>query len=223
MGLPVPATVAGSSDTLSTQFWALLNECGLELLDKHDWQFFNKTHTIVTTPPTLTYALPTDFERYLGMTGWNHTSQIPLGGPVSPQDWASIQAQVIGNLMVQLQYRISQDQVEFYSLPDVAQTVKLGYIGRGWVSDATTPTTYKDNLEADADLIMYDPHLIVQMLKYRWREAKGFDSSMAKKDYMDALNAAMGKDTPPKDLRLDGRARNPFLGIGNVPESGYGS
>lgn len=47
MSLPVPTEVSSATDSTSKQMWALLMECGQDLL-RHDWQILTKTFTITT-------------------------------------------------------------------------------------------------------------------------------------------------------------------------------
>ncbi len=225
MALPIPQSASGSTDSITMQMWALLTECGQELLDKHGgdgWEFFLKTHTITTVPGTLTYDLPSDFQAYVDATGWNNTARIPLIGPLSPQMWRLLQARQLGGTTLRMQYVIRADKIEFEFVPDDAQTLAIDYIGRGWVRDATVSTTYRDFVENDSDIVMYDPRLIISMLKYKFRQAKGFDANAAEEEYENALAQAKYNDKPKNDLRLSGRSDYPYLGYLNMPDTNYG-
>lgn len=225
VGLSVPASISSGSDQTALQMWALLKSAGQRLLNEHEWQFRNKTYEFTTTPPTLTYSFPTDYESFIGMTGWNRTSRIPLIGPMSEQEWQLLKARNLGSNTFALQYIISGDQLEFYYIPSDPQDLAIAYQSRGWVRDATTPTVYKDAPAADADIVLYDPQLITSFLKLMWREEKGFDVSGeygAANQYRLALARAKGKDTPSQTISLVPQGC-PYLGARNIPDTFFGS
>ena len=222
LGLPVPTSVSGATDATSRQMWALLTECGQELLSKYEWSMQIRTHTIVTDTGT-TYALPTDFEYYVDETGWNNTGRTPLIGPLNLQQWRMLQARQLGGTTLRLQYIISEGNLELYFAPTPAQTLELNYIGRGWVQDADNTAIYRDFAEADTDIVLFAPRLMITMLKLKWREAKGFDTVAAAAEFNTALNDAKYNDAPKKSLALGSRQKFPYLGFANMTDTGYGS
>jgi len=226
VGLPVPQSVAGATDAVSVQIWQLLTELGQELLDEYQWQFRTRVFSVTTDPLIKTYDLPTDFDRFIDSTGWNNTARIPLIGPMTEQQWALLIARQLGGTTLRLQYRINQNKLELYYSPSQPNDLAMTYIGRGWVQDATDPLKYKDTMEADGDICMYDPRLIVSMLRFRWRRAKGFDTTDLEQEFINALMNAKSKDTPGVDLPLsqgrNGPGQFPYLGYFNMPDTGYG-
>lgn len=223
IGLPEPSNVSESTDATSRQIWGLLTECGQDLLDKHDWQFFTKTHTITTTPGVLEYDLPADFQNYIDDTGWNNTARIPLLGPMTSQQWRLLQARQLGGTTLRLQYQISQNKVAFYFVPNQPQTMTIEYSGRGWARDASDATIYRDKVIRDSDTVMFDRRLIITYLKYRWRQAKGFDSSADEEAYEAALTQAKYNDRPKNTLNISTPgAGYPYLGYISMPDTNYG-
>lgn len=223
LGLGVPNSVASSSDTMTVQIWALLTECGQNLLGEYEWQWLQKTHTINTVPGTLIYPVPGDLDRFLNMSAWNKTSMLPLGGPLSGQSWSFLQARQLGGSTLQLQFTIRGDELIFYSVPATPQVLAIEYQSRGWVRDATNPATFKDFMEGDGDVCLYDPQLIISYLKYKWREAKGFETSALERAYLKALAAAQAKDSPGVDLPISTRQSSGLIGGLNLPVTGYGN
>lgn len=221
MGLPVPTNVFDSNDNTSKQMIALLTECGQELLSEYDWQALTKTHTIVTTTD-VDYPIPSDLERYIDETGWNNTGRVPLIGPTSPQQWRMLQARRLGGTTLRLQYIIRGNNLTLYYAPTPSQTLQLDYITRGWVQDATDSTVYRDYPANANDVLMYHPLLITSILKYKWRDAKGFDSTSALAEYEKHLNAARYADRPHTSLPVSGRRSYPYLGQNNMTDTGYG-
>lgn len=224
VGLPVPPSIAGATDAVSVQIWQLLTELGQELLDEFQWQFRTKTWSFPTDPLLTTYLLPVDLNRFIDLTGWNATGRIPLMGPMTEQQWALLKARQLGGNTMWLQYRINQGKLELYYSPSVPNTLTMTYDSRGWVQDAADPTKFKDQMENDGDVCVYDPRLIVAMLRFRWRRAKGFDTTDLEQEYINALTNAQNKDVPGQDLQLStgNNGGFPYLGYTNMPDTGYG-
>jgi hypothetical protein len=112
----------------------------------------------------------------------------------------------------------------FYFAPSDPQTVRIEYKSRGWARDGSDPLVFRDFVEADADMVMFDPQMVVKKLILEWRKKKGFATPDDEKDYDRALNAAKYKDRPRLDLRTSGcPAGYPLLGIANLPDQAYGT
>lgn len=221
MGLPKPANVFDATDQISRQMIDLLTECGQELLGEYNWQDIIATQTIVTDTNT-SYAIPDDWERYIDDTEWNNTGRIPMIGPMTPSQWRMLQARQLGGTTLRLQYVIRANKIVLYYAPTPAQTLQIDYISRGWLIDGTDNTIRRDTVQKSDDLIIYSPRLIVPMLKWRFRESKGFDSMAAKEEYESALEIAKYSDRPHSALPISGRQSYPYLGSQNIPDVNFG-
>jgi hypothetical protein len=222
LGLPQPADVVEATDATSRQMLALLVECGQDLVADFDWQVLDKTHEFTTTAAT-EYDLPEDWERYVDDAGWNNTGRMPLLGPLSAQQWRMLEARQLGGTTLRLQYVIENNKIVLYFAPSPAQTLAISYISRGWVEDAADPAIRRDYVANDADKVLFRPRLMVSFLKYKWREAKGFDASAAYMEYQNALDAAKYSDKPKSSLQISGRQGFPYLGYVNMPDTGFGN
>lgn len=222
-GLPVPVSATSSQNALDRQLWSLLTEVGQDLMEEYEWQIKSKTFTINTTPGIAEYDLPTDFKSFVDSTGWNMDARLPLIGPMSEQDWRLLQARQLGGTTLRMQYIIQEDKVVFYAVPDQTQEVTISYASRGWVRDTTNPSVFRDFVQNDGDLVLYDPRLVVSALKRRFRIEKGFDATAADQEYTKALEAAKYNDRPKNDLSMSHRSMYPYLGYINMPDTGYGS
>jgi hypothetical protein len=220
LGLTVPNAYIGNTDTTVTQLMAFLNACGQDLCTMTDWQMLHKEWTQILAPANLTYALPLDWNGFISGAGWDNTSTFPLIGPLTPQIWRMVKARrMTSNLSIQ--YRIVGNLMTLLVAPP-ADTVVFDYYSRGWILNATAGGTYRDNVAADADQILFDGSLLKPMLKYRWRNAKGFDTSAETDEFQAAWDLIVGRDTPAPTLSIGPRACYPFLGYGNIPDTGYG-
>jgi len=219
-----PVAIAGSRDVILYQSWALLQHAGDMLLKEgmNQWQQHVRVWSLSVQDPITEYDLPVDLEYFLNDSGWNNTSAIPIG-PVSPQSWRALKARNLGGSTITLQYIIANDKIKFYYAPSDPQAVEIDYQSRSWVQDVTTaPPTYRDHIQADDDVVLYDPSLIINALKFWYRDAKGFDTTSVKDAYDEALANALGANRPVASYSIGRSGGMPYLGVNNLPDTGYG-
>jgi len=221
-----------SSDASFKELVALLTSAGQEMLGLHEWNKLNRTHTIITgttvanPPGTGKYDLPDDFGYFINQTGWDKTERLPLGGPMTSQDYAYLVNTNLANSTVFVTFRMNEGQ--FWVLPDPplsGQELNFQYISRNWVQPAgtTLPDDRTDAAVAFADLVLYEPILMVKFLKLRFLEAKGFDTTAAVGQFLTMFNSWTGKDVAAPVLRMARSRVFPYLGYRNIPETGYGT
>lgn len=222
-GLPVPNTFVGNTSPDAVLMLELATELGRELNSPGYWQLFDRTYEFATVPLDLLYPVPTDLEFFVPNTGWNRTARVPLIGPMTSQQWALLQARQLGGTTLYMQWQVVADQIEFYFVPDTPQDIAINYRGRGWVQDEVSAVTFRDFVENDADIIQYDPLMFQLGLINLWRDRKGFDTTKSSIKYEDRRSVCLDKDSPSPDLHTSRQNRYPYLGLWNLPDTGYGS
>lgn len=223
MGLPVPASVVTSTDKTVVQMLALATEAGQKLcnIDGYRWQFLSKEFTITTVPGTQTYALPEDFDGFIGNAQWNRTTRLPAIGSLEQEEWQMLEARMYAGTAFTVFFRVADNVVEFYDDPSTAQTIVMPYQSRGWVESSAGVA--QDNIILNDDMILFDPQLFKDALRLSWYEAKEFDTAKVGAAFGRSLSAAKAKDRPARNLSLAGVNAYPLLGTINIPDSGYGS
>lgn len=225
-GLTAVADPYTSLDPAFIQLKNLLTQAGREMIALHDWQRLIKTHTITTVvpPDTGDYDLPADFGRMIDQTGWTPTNRLPLGGPLSPQDWTYLVNTNLASSTVYVSFRQAQGQFKVLPQPPPTGIVmNFEYISRYWVATAAAPTVLaKDAPTAADDVILYEPILITKFLKLRFLEAKGFDTVAASKQFEVAFMQWTGNDISAPTLSMARLRVFPYLNWRNVPETNYG-
>ena len=212
-----------STDPNFVQLRGLLKTCGLELIHARDWKALVKECTITGDGATTAFNLPADFLRMADGSGWNRTTSLPLGGPLSSQSWQTLKASA-SVLSTTVLYRIIQHRMHFYEAPATGNDLRFDYVSRYWVtsSGAETPDLY---FPATAnDTIVLEPWLMTRSLKVKFLQAKGLDSTAAIMEYQSAYSGAAGNEPAPT-LSLSGRGggRTRFLDSDNVPDTGFGT
>lgn len=221
-----------SSDAAFVELRALLTSAGQEMLALHEWNKLTRKETITfgTTPAnppgTGKFDLPDDFGYMIDQTGWSLSERLPLGGPMTPQDYSYLVNTNLANSTVFVSFRMNDGQ--FWVLPDPppsGQEINFEYISRNWVQpDGTTSEDDRtDFVAAYGDVVYYEPILIKKFLKLRFLEAKGFDTTAAVGQFLTMFNSWTGRDVSAPVLRMSRSRVFPYLGYRNIPETGYGS
>jgi hypothetical protein len=215
-----------SADANIVQLAYLLKSSGDDLLRLRSWTQFRKEHTFTTVAGQGEYPLPSDFRNMIDQSGWNRTNRLPLGGPLSAQEWQYLKSRLTGVVFTVL-FRQINKTLNLY--PDAPNTpagydIAFEYQSLWWVQPdgEAVPTT--DSPSKSNDTIWFDPHLMTRKLKYDFLRAKNLDATSAFRDYLIALDAVAGEDAPAPILNASGpRVIDPLLGQHSVPYTNFGS
>lgn len=217
LGLLTTSSIT-ASDTQTTQLLSLLNSAGNELVMMYPWEQLTKEWALTTVNGTDNYALPTDWAYFLDQTQWDQTNHWPLMGPKSAQEWQWLK----GGLLSQgprLRFRVRANR--FYVFPTAMGTLSLAmeYVRTTWVEYATD--TYRDTIQADSDVPVFDPWLLVKYLKLKFFESKGLNTEAVKSDFLLTLTSTTGKDKGAPILSLAPRLRSILIGPYSVPDGNW--
>lgn len=120
----------------------LTKSVGRDLLKAHRWSWLRYSYTFLTVTNQGRYALPSDYDRFVNKTWWNRTNRLPLGGPLSPQEFEYLKARLVGVVFTVL-FEVLQQQFQAY--PDTSTpgnyVIAYEYISRWFVVPAATQAT----------------------------------------------------------------------------------
>lgn len=225
VGLDVVSDPFASQDPATVKLCRLLTLCGRELIGVHQWQRMVARYSVTTTAlDTGIYPLPEDYLYMIDQTGWTPTNRLPLGGPLSAQDWSFI----VGSGFMQQTIYVSFREFDgsFNILPnDPVPTgieITYEYIRNTWAQTAADPDVYLDRVTAADDIVLFPPILIEKMLKLRYLETIGFPTDSATDQFNAALATWLPKDKSARVLNMCGKRLYPYLDWRNIPETGYG-
>lgn len=223
VGLNAVSDPFASGDPAFIQLCRLLTSAGRELLGLHQWQKFVATHQITTTAlDTGEYPLPDDFLYIIDQTGWTPTNRLPMGGPLSAQDWSFIVGSDWDQYTVYVSFR--EFDGSFWIQPNnpvpAGIEITFEYITNTWAEDGSSVRL--NRVTAASDIVFFPPVLIMKMLKLRFLEAKGFDTTAALGQFNTALATWLPKDKSAPVLSMSNRRLFPYLDWRNIPETNFG-
>lgn len=227
LGLSESSDVFASTDPKIVQLRGLLNTCGQDLVEAFEWEYLRAEHNITTdAADSGAYDLPDDFGYIINQTAWDRTDNVPMASSLSPQQWQYLKGRDFANSTIYLGFRLFGDKFNVYPdnpVPD-AQEIYFEYISRYWVQLAASSSPDSDVVTANGDIVLFKPTMIVQYLRYKFLDAKGFDSSSALGAFSKAFLQATGGNKGAPILNAGQRLTGiPLLDYRNIPVTDYGS
>lgn len=215
-----------SQDPTFKQLQWLLNIAGEELLIQYPWEQLQNSHQITThDTDSGNYLLPTDFAYMIDQTGWERSQNIPLYGPLSPQDWTYLLGRDLVNSTLYASFRLKQGTFSLFPQPPPnGLDVNFEYVGFNWVQDGDDDTIFKIKAEKNNDLPLYNRLLVSRYLKVKYHEAKEMDSTRSQQDFNQMFAQISGQNMGAEILNAGGRRYGPpYLNtLRNTPDSGFG-
>lgn len=227
MGLTASADPYSSVDENYVLLRALLNTAGEELASAFQWEFLTRQAQVQTVDgDTGDYPLPEDFLYMIPQTGWERSNRVPLFGPLSAQDWTWLEGRDLVGTTIYASFRIRDGLFSLFPQPPAeGLDITYEYQTKNWALDTTvTPPEPIEECDRSSDRVLFDKVLISRLLKVKYYEAKGLDSTKAMDDFAQQFSFITNVDKSGEILSA-GRTRRgfPYLdGWRNVPDTGYG-
>lgn len=181
LGIPAPSAYSSN-----TQLLHLLYEVCEDLRNTRAFRQQVRTHTLTLTAARDSYPLPSDFYSGLLGTHYNQTTSIGLIGPLDDSIW-NYMLYGVGGASVNYSFNVrgpdlnpssTGGQFTLSPTPTATDTISFDYITKHYF----VPSTYAvaslaSTITADSDICIFDDDVLIQGLKYKYREAKGLDYS----------------------------------------------
>ena len=196
-----------------------------EIIQPNGWSFLNPTTTIAITAGDGDYDLPDDFGYMIPQTGWERAENVPLGGPLSPQQWAYLFGRDLVSFTIYASFRIMENKFNIFPQPPPnGLDIFFEYISREWVSSsAGGGDPDGDTVTRNDDIVLFKPVMIVQYLRFKFLDAKGFNSVSASQAFAKAWDQATEGNKSAPVLNAGRRAAGiHYLDFRNIPNTNYG-
>ncbi len=215
----------GSTQQEFKQMTYLMNIAGEELCQIYPWEFLMREHSVQTlSTDSGNYDLPDDYLYMLNQTGWERAENVPLFGPLSPQDWQYLLGRDLVSHTIYASFRIQQGKFTIFPQPPPdGLDIHFEYVSKNWVQDSSS-SNFQDKVKVGADTPMFDRTLLSRMIKVKFLEAKGLDTTKPQADLNQSFQMLTSHDKSAPILSAGRTGRGfPYLdGFCSVPDSGYG-
>ncbi len=169
------------------------------------------------------FPMPADFDRQIDRTHWYKSKHWEMLGPSTPQQREWLRS---GYISTGPRIRYSYMGGYFMIWPPLGSTESLSYeyVSKYWVL-ATAPTLLtptKQSFTVDTDTCIFPDALIRALIKLKYFEVKGFDTTADYRDYTMQRDLAKANDAGSQTLAMNPRPASILIGWENIPDSNYG-
>src|ERR1700761_1333473 len=176
----------------------------------------------------ISYPLPDDIQYFVNATWWDRNFRWPMLGPLSPQEWQTIESG-ISPVGPRIRFRIIDNLMTIQPLPGTGQTDQIAYeyVSSAWCVSATGVPRAAVNgvckFQADSDVYLWPENTLTLGIKWRFLAAKGLSYSEEMDTWQQACDRQMARSGAGRSLMLNAQQRGiHLLSYANIPDSGYG-
>ena len=206
--ISVPTSVIGSTDPQIVQVQRLLEEEGVDLATRADWQELTQQGTFVSVASEeqgLIATIADDGYRSIkNETFWDRSSSLPVLGPLSAKEWQTLKA--VANTGPRYWYRIRGGQLLMNPAPAAGLNFFFEYVSKNWIL-SNDGTTTQARFANDADDVLLDYDLLTMGLRWRWKKEKGFEYAEDFRTYETQVDKAMARDGGKPTLQMGDSGR----------------
>ena len=185
--------------------------------------------TATATTQTFTFskvlfALPSDFDRPVDSTQWDKSKHWQMLGPETAQQREWLRSGYIST-GPRVRFWMMGDYFQIWPPLGATEVLAYEYVSKWWISATApaTPAPTKQAFTVDTDTCMFADPLMRAMIKLKYFEAKGFDTTALYRQFVAQRDLAFAHDGGSPNLSMAPKPGSALLGWGNIPDSGYGT
>lgn len=170
------------------------------------------------------FAFPSDFDRPVDRTQWDKSKHWEMVGPQTAQQWEWLKS---GWISTGPRIRFRPLGGYFATWPPLGATEGLSYeyVSKFWVlaTAATTPAPTKQAFSVDTDTCIFPDAMMRALIRLKYFEAKGFDTTALYRDFTAQRDLAKANDAGSPTLSMAPRLSSDLIGWDNIPDSNFGA
>lgn len=213
------------TSTLSNKF--MVTGTGIPNQDVSVTSVDSATQVTLSTPCNITqigqtlnfgqtkYSMPADFDRQIDRTHYDKSKRWEMLGPETPQQWEFLRSSYIST-GPRIRYRIMDNYFQIWPITTTNELLSFEYVSKAWVDSADGVP--KTSFTADADTCIYPDRLIINGIKLRLFELKGFDTVSYYRDFINQLQQAKSNDSGSATLSMSPKTNSVLIGYENIPD-----
>ncbi len=188
----------------------------------------NQEATIAGTGTTFTFskmlfAVPDDFDRPVDFTQWDQSRHWNLIGPQTPQQREWLRSGYIST-GPRIRFWMLGGYFQIWPPLGANEVLSYSYQSKYWIlaTAASTPAPTKQAFTVDTDTVIFPDAIMRALIRLKYFEAKGFDTTAYLRDYYRQLDIAKANDAGSPNLSMAPQPGQMLIGWGNIPDSGLG-
>lgn len=187
----------------------------------------NREPTATDTAVTLTFskcrfAYPTAFDRPVDRTQWDFTNKWEIIGPKSLQEFEYLRNGYIST-GPRVRFISFGNYFQIWPPQGADRVFSFDYLSKYWIYATAATATTKQYFTVDTDTCVFPDALMHALIRLKYFEIKGFDTTKLERDYRTQLDLAKAHDGGSEDLSMSPTVSTYLLDESNIPDSGFGS
>lgn len=163
---------------------------------------------------------PSDFDRQIDRTHWDKSKRWEMLGPQTPQQAEWLRSSYIST-GPRIRYFYQGGFFQIWPALTSDETLVYDYLSKNWIYAASATSTSKYLYTVDTDTCIFPDALMRAMIKLKYLEAKGLDTTAAKSTFDQQLDLAKAHDAGSQTLAMAPTPVGVLLTQAQVPDSGY--
>lgn len=168
------------------------------------------------------FPFPTGFDRLIDRTDWDKSKHWEILGPKTAQEWEWLKSGYIAT-GPRLRYRQFGGYFAIWPPLGATELLSYEYVTKNWIYATGGTQPVKQAFTADTDTTIYPDAYMRALIKLKYLEAKGLDTTAAYRIFETQRDIAYANDAGSPTLSLNPRPGEILIGWRNVPDSGYGN
>jgi hypothetical protein len=161
------------------------------------------------------YPMPSDYDRQIDRTHYDKSKRWEMLGPETPQQWEFLRSSYIST-GPRIRYRIMDNYFQIWPITTTNELLSFEYVSKSWVENAIGVP--KSKFTEDDDTCIYPERLIINGIKLRLWELKGFDTVSFYRDFINQLQQAKSNDSGSATLSMSPKISTVLIGCENIPD-----
>ena len=221
-GVAKPSSVISNTDGTAVQMLNLVNQEGLALMRRYDWQVLRTEGSFTTLAAETQATISSSWaalDRFVQDTMFDRTSKRKIYGPLGPVEWQEYKSGSFTGIASY--FTVRGGLILFTPNPTAGNSVYFEYISKNWCE--TSGGTDKSSFTIDTDVGILSEELLTLGVVWRFLKAKGMPSwADAYADYELQATTLAGQDGVKPILSMNPRrGLSPALRDGFVSEGDW--
>ena len=178
--------------------------------------------TVSLTFSQVLFAPPSDFDRLIDSTQWDKSKHWQMLGPETAQQREWLRSGYIST-GPRIRYWQMGGYWQIWPPLGAEENLATEYVSKWWIvpTGAVTPT--KEIYTVDTDFAIFPDPLMRSLIRLKYFEAKGFDTTALYREFLSQRDLAFSHDSGSPNLSMAPQPTTALLGWGNIPDSSYGT
>ena len=187
----------------------------------------NQEATATATTSTFTfskvrYAVPTAWDRPVDRTQWVKSDHWEMLGPETPQQQEWLRSGYISS-GPRIRYWMMGGYFQIWPPLGTEETLSYEYFSKYWIFATAAANTSKQYFTVDTDTCVFPDSLMHALIRLKYFEVKGFDTTALYRDYLNQKDLAKSHDGGSPMLSMAPQLSSVLIGWENIPDSGFGT